>query len=184
MKDYVLMWKKFLKICFALILAFVLFIIIIITVFFLYIYISKKLSTYTNPKDYLIVKEKMQSQEEINHFPEKIPQNATAIHMYGWTNMPYDGETFLLEFQIDKQYIEKELAKQKFWNKNDKIGQKRKIFFMPHIYKDFDENEFTYYVIKEFGDEWTYEQAFPYFNGIGVNKEQNKILYYHISPAD
>lgn len=139
---------------------------------------------YTNPEDYQIIKEKMQEQNKIKHFPSEIPEKAIEIYMYGKTDMPHNGETFLLEFKIDRLYIEKELKKYDFWNKKDKLGTKRKIYYMPKLRKDFNSDDYTYYVLKEPENERGYREFFPYFNGIGVDGENNKILYYHIYPSD
>ena len=139
---------------------------------------------YEDPKDYLIIKEKIEKQDEIKHFPVRIPENATEVAMYGYTDMPYNGEMLLLEYKIDRPYIEKELSKYDFWNKKDKIGTKRKVYFMPSLRADFNVDDYTYYVLKELENERGYREYFPYYNGIGVDGERNKILYYHIYPAD
>lgn len=137
---------------------------------------------YTDPKDYPIIKEKIEKQDEIRHFPAQIPQNATEAAMYGYTDMPYSGEMLILEFKIDRPYIEKELKKYDFWNKNDKIGTKRKIYHMPKPREDFNADDYTYYVIDK--ADYSYIDYFPYYNGIGVDGNKNKILYYHIYPED
>lgn len=139
---------------------------------------------YTNPEDYQIIKEKIEKQDKIRHFPAQIPKDATEVAIYGRTSLPYNGETFLLEFKIDRPYIEKELKKYDFWNKKDKIGTKRKIYYMPKPRKDFNTDDYTYYVLKEPENERGYREFFPYFNGIGVDGKNNKILYYHIYPSD
>ena len=138
---------------------------------------------YEDSKDYLVIKEKIEKQDEIKHFPAKIPANATEVAMYGYTDMPYNGEMLLLEFKIDRQYIEKELSKYDFRNKKDKIGTKQKLYINPKI-GSIDTQNFTYFVLKEPNNERGFREYFPYYNGIGVNGEQNKILYYHIYPAD
>ena len=159
-------------------------IILLVAGFIGYLYITAEPSEYTDPKDYLIIKEKIEKQDEIRHFPAQIPENATEVAMYGRTDMPYNGETFVLEFKIDRPYIEKELKKYDFWNKKDKIGTKRKIYHMPKPREDFNADDYTYYVIKELENERGYKEFFPYYNGIGVDGNKNKILYYHIYPAD
>ncbi len=145
---------------------------------------SLKPTIYTNPKDYQYLKEKIVEQNKIKHFPDKIPENATDIHFKGYTDMPYNGELILLNFKIDKSYIENELKKNDFWNKSDKLGQKQNIYFVPKVTDDFNENDYTYYVIKDDDNKDYYKKFFPYFSGIGVNISDNKILYYYILPAD
>ena len=138
---------------------------------------------YEDPKDYQVIKEKIEKQNEIRHFPAQLPENATEVAMYGYTDMPYNGEMLLLEFKIDRPYIEKELSKYDFWNKKDKIGTKQKLYINPEIGK-IDTQHFTYFVLKEPEKERIYKEHFPLHNGIGVDGEQNKILYYHFFPAD
>ncbi len=178
------MSKKIIRGCVTGCFIFVVLFILLIAGFIAYLYITASPSEYTDPKDYQIIKEKMVQQDEIKHFPAQIPENATEVAMYGRTDMPYNGETFVLEFKTNRQYIEKELSKYDFWNKDDKIGTKRKIYFMPSPRKEFNADDYTYYVIKELNGERGYKEFFPYYNGIGVDGKQNKILYYHIYPAD
>ena len=173
-------WKGFLTGCLFSLVAIILF----IAGFIAYLYITAEPSEYTDPKNYQTIKEKIEKQDKIKHFPAQIPENATEVAMYGYTDMPYNGEMLLLEFKIDRPYIEKELSKYDFWNKKDKIGTKRKVYFMPSPREDFNANAYTYDVIKEPENERGYREYFPYYNGIGVDGEQNKILYYHIYPAD
>ncbi len=48
----------------------------------------------------------------------------------------------------------------------------------------FEENEYTYYLLRDKENEKYYKKLFPYFNGIGVNKNQTRILYYYMMYGD
>ncbi len=175
-------WKGFLTGCLIAPIGVILLVFLALKIFF--VIFPPPPSKYTDPKDYFVIKEKIEKQDKIKHFPAQIPENATEVAMYGYTDMPYNGEMLLLEFKIDRPYIEKELSKYDFWNKEDEIGTKRKIYFMPNPREDFNADDYTYYVLKEPENERGYREFFPYYDGIGVDGERNKILYYHIYPAD
>ena len=149
-----------------------------------YILWSMSPTIYKKPKYYKAVKEQIVEQNKIKHFPEEIPADATEVQFLGYTQMPYDGEMLLLNFKTNKTYIDNELKKNEFWNKNDKLGQKQDIYFVPKVTKDFKEQDYTYYVIKDDDNKNYYKKYFPYFSGIGISKDANKILYYYIFPAD
>lgn len=174
------MLKKILNIClpgcFIVIIGFFIF----IAVFVAYLTINQKPYEYTNPEDYKIIKKKMAKQDEIKHFPDKIPESAKEIVMFGKTDMPYNGETFILEFKIDKSYIEKELRKYGSENKMYKIGAKREIYFS----NSSDNFNATESGRNEPDTKVKNREFFSYSNGIMADEMQNKILYYHIYPAD
>ena len=174
------MWKKVLKNC----LLAIIIIILLLFLAFQYFLWSMKPKIYKNPKDYQVVKEKIVAQDKIKHFPKEIPANATEILMYGYQNTDFYGEVFLLSFKTDREFIEKELKKYDFWNKNDKIGTKQKIYHMYKITDDFNPEDYTYFLIKDLNSERYYKKYFPLLNGIGVDGKHNKILYYHIIPED
>ena len=47
----------------------------------------------------------------------------------------------------------------------------------------FNEKDYTYFVIKNPDNEQA-PNIFPYYNGIGVNKEKTRILYYYMMYGD
>ena len=55
---------------------------------------------------------------------------------------------------------------------------------MPSELVDTDKNTLTFYVLKTKDNEQLAKEYFPYFSGIGVDKNINSILYYYIQPAD
>ena len=53
---------------------------------------------------------------------------------------------------------------------------------MPSDNGRIDSNNMTFYVLNNDANREYYETNFPYFNGIGINKNYNEILYYYICP--
>lgn len=135
---------------------------------------------YTNPKDYQKALEQITNKEDVKHFPPQIPSNASKVKFFGYSTS-YSGEMLMLEFKIDKPYIEKEFNSYEFINKNDKFGTTQKIYHMP---KEFNSKSYTYYVLKTPDNLSFYKEYFPYFSGIGIDIKHNKILYYYISPGE
>ena len=95
----------------------------------------------------------------------------------------------LIELQEIKPSIQDKeilsiIKKYDFWNKNDKIGTKQKIYHMYKITDDFNPEDYTYFLIKDLNMERYYKKYFHLLNGIGVDGKHNKILYYHIIPED
>ena len=139
---------------------------------------------YKNPKDYEIIKEKISRQDKIRHFPEKLPKDTKNIQLYGFTLMPYGGEALMLILPANHDYIVQELNKYNFINKDDKIGDKQVLYNVYSMNKDFKEEDYTYYVIRDEENEKYFKKLFPFFNGIGINKDKNKILYYYMMYED
>ena len=154
----------------------------LILMLFISIYFNTHYTIYKNPKDYMKIYKQITQPEKISHFPKIIPNNASHIKLYGYSDMPYNGEILMLEFKTDKSYIENALITQEFINKNDLIGTKQKIYYMPE--KGFNTKNYTYYVIKNSDNLNLSKDYFPYFSGIGVDMKTNRILYYFISPSD
>ena len=172
-------WKGFLTGCLFPIVVIILFIAGVIT----YLYITAEPSEYTDPKNYQTIKEKIEKQDKLSHFPNNIPTEAKDIELFGFNSMPYGGEALMLSFSANKEYINNELKKYDFVNKNDKIGKEQKLY---HVYKmndKFNEKDYTYFVIKNADNEQA-PNIFPYYNGIGVNKDKTRILYYYMMYGD
>ena len=149
-----------------------------------YILWSMSPTIYKKPKYYKTVKEQIVEKDKIKHFPEEIPVDATEVKFLGYTQMPYDGEMLLLNFKTNKTYIDNELKKNEFWNKNDKLGQKQDIYFVPKVTKDFNEQDYTYYAIQGSYTDEQMKEYFPGRIGIGIDMKNNKILYFYRYPAD
>ena len=143
---------------------------------------------YENPAEYTIAKNSINSQYRINHFPNEIPTEAKNIHFYKYCNSWFGSEGMLLEFDIDKKYIENELQTYKFIAidnipKNPEYDRGYNIYnHMLAGSNNFDINNFTFYVINNRNNENPSGHHFPYHYGIGVNKEHNRILYYYDCP--
>lgn len=155
--------------------------VVFVCVFFIYpIYKENKI---TINKNYPIALSDIKNKEEILHFPAKIPEGAKNIKVYEYSDMPYNGEILLLNFEIDENYIDKELKRNKFINK-DKLGDAQKIYYVPKVSSDFKINEYTYFVLDTKDNRSFYPKYFPYFTGIGIKNNKSAILYYYIFPAD
>jgi len=145
---------------------------------------SMKPKIYKNPKDYQMMKARMVEQDKIKHFPDEIPADATEIQFFAYTQMPYDGELLLLNFKTNKKFIENELKKNEFWNKNDKLGQKQSIYFTTNLLENFNEQDYTYYAIQGNYTNERLKELFPGRTWLGIDIKHNKIIYYHRYPAD
>lgn len=152
---------------------------------------EKKLNAvYTNPAKYIMAKESIYAQYRIAHFPEEIPAEAKNIHLYKTYNSWFGSEIMLLEFDIDKKYIEKELNKYNFIsidNTKQKQGNSHEHKYHQYRYmmagsSNFDIDNFTFYVINDREHENLEGHYFPYHYGIGVNENLSKILYYYDCP--
>ena len=94
----------------------------------------------------------------------------------------YDGALILLKLKADKKYIENEFHKNKFLNSKTKVGTVQKIYNMPSERVGIEQDQLTYYVLD---DKYNYDENgeyFPYFTGIGIDKNYEYILYYYIRP--
>ena len=144
---------------------------------------------YENPIEYIQAKESIDEQYRIKHFPCQIPSEAKNIHLYKYHNSWFGSEGMLLEFDINKEYIDKELKKYKFIKK-DKLPKDQDYFsdYEYHKYsymlsnRNFDIKNFTFYVINNRDNEKPVEHEFPYHYGIGVNEYHNRIIYYYDCP--
>lgn len=163
--------------------SFFLFTVAVVFVCVSFIYPIYKENKITINKNYPIALSDIKNKEEILHFPAKIPEGAKNIKVYEYSDMPYNGEILLLNFEIDENYIDNELKKNKFINK-DKLGEVQKIYYVPKVSSDFKINEYTYFVLDTKDNRSFYPKYFPYFTGIGIKNNKSAILYYYIFPAD
>ena len=159
---------------------------IITTAFLLLLYFGYNLlsaTKYTNIKDYEKCLTETLNKNNITHFPKVIPNNAEKIKFYCIpAKDEYSSGLYLLKFEIDDKYIDNEFKIHDFLNTYDKLGVPQKIYNMPSKYVGIKSEDLTYYVIKNKSNLSVKYKYFPYFSGIGINKDKNTILYYLINP--
>lgn len=165
----------------------ILLLLLIITLIILF-----KLMTYSIFAPLKIVKEPTQyekvlkeiiRQEKIYFFPKKIPSDATEIQIFAYYD-DVERECIVLKFKINKEYIESELKKHEFLNANEALGTKQNIYNIPTDDGRISIKDFTFYVLKDKENEAYYQEYFPYFTSIGVDKNLEHIIYYYILPND
>ena len=127
----------------------------------------------------------VQNKDKIKHFPKAIPSEATNVQLYCYpAEYSGQGELVLLKLAINKAYIQNELKSYSFLNSNTPIGTPQKIYFMPTEEVGIPNEDLTFYVLKDDDNEHFYKMYFPYFTGIGIDKNIENIVYYYIEPAD
>ena len=138
---------------------------------------------YKNSRDYNKCIKSEYYQESIKHFPKAIPNNAYEAKLYcSPSRFENDRALILLKLKVDKDYIKNELINHKFLNTETQVGTVQRIYHMPSETVDIKRDKLTYYVLNE---EYNYneeEEYFPYFTGIGTDKNYEYILYYYIRP--
>lgn len=161
----------------VLIIMFVLFIAFAIFSFF------KDSIIYKNINDYDKCIKSEYYQESISHFPNTIPENIKEANLYCFpSRYEYDGALILLKLKADKKYIENEFHKNKFLNSKTKVGTVQKIYNMPSERVGIEQDQLTYYVLDDKSNYDENGEYFPYFTGIGIDKNYEYILYYYIKP--
>lgn len=103
-------------------------------------------------------------EERTAHFPRHIPQNATNVEMDADMWSFQGGQSIYIKFDIDKDYIDKELKKYKFKSKESNNNN----YICGILMKDY-----ILYII-----DGKYER-FGKFSAIGVNKKSNTIIYFY-----
>ena len=141
---------------------------------------------YTNPKYYQKALSNVREQGGITHFPNIIPKSAKDIKFYSFSGIFYHQRIFL-EFRTDKSYIEQELQRLKLLktpqpkNTNDILAIQR----LEQAKKDANINtdQYIYYAINNDQNRNSIKyQSFPYYSGIGIDKNQTHIFYYFNNP--
>lgn len=132
---------------------------------------------YSNPKDYTKALNSICYQEYIQHFPKRIPDQATDILLYKTSCIFRGREEIILKFKIDKKYIDKELSMYSY--KYIESPQNRNY---RHNSFDFSLNmdKFTLYIINDYISKKRNEIG-PYHYGIAVNYKTNEIAFYYIN---
>lgn len=122
--------------------------------------------------------------EHIKHFPKTISKNPDDTKFYCYTS-DYNGEWVLLLIKANKDYINQELKSYKFINSEDKIGDYQEIYYMPSERVGIQNNtDLTYYVLDNADNRHYHPKYFPYYNGMGVDRNLEHIFYYYITPDD
>jgi len=156
----------------------------IIAILFLYFHFTSYNIKTNNLKKYEKCIKSVKYPEHIEHFPKSITKNTDEAKLYCFTS-DYNGEWVLLLLKANKDYINQELKSHKFINSEDKIGDYQEIYYMPSERVGIQNNtDLTYYVLDNADNRYYYPKSFPYYNGIGVDKNLEHIFYYYITPDD
>lgn len=139
---------------------------------------------YKKTKDYNKCIDSEYYQKDIKHFPKTIPENVREAKLYCCpSHFEHDGALILLKLKVDREFIENELNNHKFLNSKTKVGTVQKIYHMPSEKTvGINRNELTYYVLDDKYNCNENDEYFPYFTGIGIDKNYEYILYYYIRP--
>jgi hypothetical protein len=124
------------------------------------------------------------NKDKIRHFPKSIPAEAKSYLYCYPANYERQGELVILRLTANKSYIQKEMSTQTFLNSETPIGTVQNIYNMPTETVGISNKELTFYVLKNEDNEYYYKTYFPYFTGIGVDKNLENIVYYYIDPSD
>ena len=158
--------------------------IIIGIILFLILLLIPKSKPISKIQDYTECINAIQNKEKITHFPKIIPTNAKAqLYCYP-AEYNGQGELVILRLTTDKTYIEYELKSHTFLNSQTPIGTGQNIYNMPTETVGIPKEDLTFYVLKNKDNEYYYKTYFPYFTGIGVDKNLENIVYYYIEPSD
>ena len=175
--------KIILKIFLGIILLLIGFIVIVGILLLYFHFTSYNLKT-NNIKKYDKCIKSVKYPEYIKHFPKTISKNPDDAKFYCYTS-DYHGEWILLLLKSNKAHIIQELKLHNFLNSEDKIGDYQKIYYMPSEKVGIQNNtDLTYYVLDNIDNRHYHPKFFPYYNGIGVDKNLEYIFYYYITPDD
>ena len=122
-------------------------------------------------------------QSKTLHFPRSIPKEAKNAELKSSIFSVFGSEDLYLKFEVNRDFIDKELRKYKFVNvcKNGKCKNETAVAYR-YYSGNIDIQGFTFYVINDRESENLPEHNFPYHYGIGVNYDTNQILYYYENP--
>ena len=179
--------KKLLKTIFKILGYTLLAIVLLLILFIAYCiwnFSSDDKSTITNPEEYNKCIESVQNSDKIAHFPKNITDTDNANLYCHPGHYKGDGELVILKLKSNKIFIEKELKSHSFLNSNEPIGTKQNIYYMPTEKVGIPNEDLTFYILKNEDNKYYYKQYFPYFTGIGIDKNLENIVYYYIEPSD
>ena len=135
-------------------------------------------------KDYEKCLEAVLNKDKIHHFPKSIPTGVKSYLYCYPADYKGQGELVILRLTSDKSYIQKELNSHTFLNSETPIGTAQNVYYMPTEKVGISKEDLTFYVLKNADNEYYYKTYFPYFTGIGVDKNMENIVYYFIEPSD
>ena len=159
-------------------------IIVIIGILLLYLHFTSYNIKTNNIKKYDKCINSVKYPEYIKHFPKAISKNSDEAKFYCYTS-DYHGEWVLLLLKSNKEHINQELKAHKFLNSEDKIGDYQEIYYMPSERVGIQNNtDLTYYVLDNADNRHYHPKYFPYYNGMGVDRNLEHIFYYYITPDD
>ena len=131
-------------------------------------------SIYNKLKNYPLALEAYPA-EQVAHFPEKIPTEASNIVFFAKTYTIFGNQFLYLKFDINKKYIENELKKHSYLRTWEYDSSQK------YYYNGINYSDFTFYDISDSTQEKLLATGLPYYYGIGINKKQNQILYYYVT---
>ena len=150
--------------------------------FAIYLFLNSH-TVYKNIRNYNKCIESEYYQERIKHFPKTIPDNVYEAKLYCCpSRFEYDGASILLKLKVDKEYIKNEISTHKFSNAKTPVGTRQKIYHMPSEIVGIERDKLTYFVLNDESNYNEGEEYFPYFTGIGIDKNYEYIMYYYIRP--
>ena len=161
----------------------IIFYFLLIGIYFLFLLYEADKHIIKSPNNYAKGMKIIKQQEKISHFPKTIPANADKIQMYCYTS-DYNGEVFILKFNINKEYIEQELKNHKFLNSDTPIGTPQEIYYVYNDNNRIKTDNTTWYVIDNEENKQIYKKYFPYYSSIGISNNLDFIIYYYIEPSD
>lgn len=135
-------------------------------------------------QDYTECINAIQNKEKISHFPKAIPTDVKAQLYCFPAEYNGQGELVILRLTTDRTYIENELKSHTFLNSQAPIGTIQEVYYMPTETVGIPKEDLTFYVLKNKDNEYYYKTYFPYFTGIGVDKNLENLVYYYIEPSD
>ena len=135
-----------------------------------------------NIKEYQTELNDSRDKEAAAIFPKEIPNAAKEIQFYSYSS-GLGGQTILLQFEIDKNYIKNEID-----NSNLKeISSDEICFIFSHARGDrqkfnLDIYNSFYGIKRDYTNKDKYEIIWNGSGGIAVDKNFTHILYYYINP--
>lgn len=154
-----------------------------LVIFIVYDIYKTGFSTETqNIKKYQIELNDSRDKEAVSIFPAKIPNTANEIQFYSYSS-GLGGQTILLQFRIDQNFIRKEMN-----NSNlKKLSPDEINFIFSHARgnrEQIHQDLYTYFyeIKRDYTNKDKYEIIWNGFGGIAVNKDLTRIMYYYVNP--
>lgn len=149
---------------------------------------SEPYPNYADPLKYKEAIKTIKKQDCVKHFPKEIPENAKNVEFNKENNNFFGSEAIALKFDINENYIDKELKKYKFkyienFNNDNQSGyNSHNPDAMMTDGGRIKTEGFIFYIINDKESDKIMQNYFPYHYGIAVNKKLNQIIYYYTCP--